>query len=85
MILFGSYSAQNNGPEEGTYQLIISNTSKKEMVFTSEFISNLKIDEIRKEDEDITIVVNGNVSVYIPSKNKISSQGFKKLEFARYE
>lgn len=76
---------QSSQPEEGTYQLIIHNAGKKELVFTTDFIESLEIENNRLDHSDNTIIVNPTISVFIPSRDKIESENFEKLAFKRYE
>lgn len=80
-----SFYGQQSIPTEGTYQLLIHNTGKKEIVFTSDFIQNLNIETLRKNDSDTTVIINSTVSVFIPSRQKIESAEFVKLEQKKYE
>lgn len=87
-IVIGSITSsygQNSEPVDGTYQLIIHDTGKKELVFTTDFIKDLNIESLRKYDSDTTIVVNSVISVYIPSRQKIEADDFIKLELKKYE
>lgn len=81
LIFYG----QDSEPQEGTYQLLIHNTGKKEIVFTTDFIESLDIEALRKDDSDTTVVINSAVSVFIPSRQKINSADFQKLELKKYE
>ena len=82
---FGQVAENQDVPVDGTYQMIVKNNGKKEMVFTTNFIQGLSIESYRQEKSDTTIVVNKWVSVFIPSKEKIKSEEFKALELTRYE
>jgi hypothetical protein len=70
--------------EEGTYQIITSG-SKHERVFTTEMISSFKIEENRKENEDVFIEINPSTKIFIPSLNSINALGFQKLTTVIHE
>lgn len=88
-IFIGSLTSvmgQNSEPEEGTYQFLIhSNDAKKEFVFTNEYIISLGIEGLRPQDHDTTVVIDHQISLYLPSKKFVESKYFTKLELIRYE
>jgi hypothetical protein len=69
---------------EGTYQIMVSG-SKHERVFTTDMIESLKIEESRKENEDVYIVIDPFTKIFIPSLKSINTIGFQKLTTIVYE
>jgi hypothetical protein len=65
----------------GTFQIVLNNS---EMQFAVSEETLVWIEESRLLEEDQTVTIDENVSVFIPSKRSISSQEFKPLTNVRY-
>lgn len=79
VLLIRNYKFQyiQNKAVIGTFQIIVE-YSKTKFVYTDDFLINVEAN--RKLDEDVTLVLSEKVKVFIPSKNKIASKNFVKLE-----
>jgi hypothetical protein len=66
---------------KGTYQLMVSENSYKPLFSKSLYDV---IVSSRKEEEDITIIVDEYTTLYLPSKTKISNSGFQALDPIQY-
>jgi hypothetical protein len=90
LISFFSFNVQVNAQtentptiaKEGTYQFIIFST-KMQYAFTQETL--FMIESKRKEKDDVTLDLNPEVQVFIPSKEKISRPDFKALTTHLYK
>jgi hypothetical protein len=60
----------------GTYQFVIKDT-KKEFVYTDELL--VMIEEKRQDHDQITLYLNRQVEVIIPSRDAIKAPGFKPM------
>lgn len=68
-----------DGPKKaapGTYQFVIRDT-KKEFVYTDELL--IIIEEKRKDHEEISVPLNKQVDVIIPSREQIKAPDFKPM------
>jgi hypothetical protein len=68
--------------QPGTYQVRLS-PSKFEYVYTEETLVYFEAN--RKEDEDVVLHINQFVTVFIPSRIKISSPSYKPLAEIIYQ
>lgn len=66
---------------QGTFQYQISKADHMVMLFDD--LANL-IESSRLENEDVYLKQDEYVTLFIPSKSKISSDGFKKLDLYLY-
>ena len=61
---------------EGTYQIQILKPEYK-VLFSESLLEKIKT--LRKEDEDVIVVLDDYSKLYLPSLNKIKSSNFVKL------
>lgn len=84
MITANSAFSQQDLPpksKEGTFQFIVHN-SKISPAFTTDVL--VLIEEKRKTSEDVYYKLNEDVTIFIPSIQKIESEDFKSLELYSY-
>lgn len=65
----------------GTFQILLNNS---DMQFAISDETLIWIEEIRLMEADQTLKIDENVSIFIPSKNSISSIDFKPFTNVRY-
>lgn len=66
---------------EGTFQFIVHN-SKQTPAFTTDILYFIEIQ--RKENQDVSLSISEDITLYIPSRNTISSSSFEPLEQLAY-
>lgn len=67
--------------KEGTYQFLLSKQDYKPL-FTKELID--RIQQSRRENEDVELILDEYITLFLPSKNRIHSPGFVPLEPYKY-
>lgn len=67
--------------EDGTYQFLITKANYRPLITQDLFD---RIQQGRKEYEDVQLVIDEHITLFLPSKNKINSSGFVPLEKYKY-
>lgn len=67
--------------EEGTFQFIL-NSAKQTPAFTTDIL--YFIESQRKDDQDVSLPISENITLFIPSRNSINAVTFESLELLAY-
>jgi hypothetical protein len=90
-ILFAQNDAASTVPDEkihfekkaspGTYQFLVS-VPDSQFVFTNDIL--IQIENLRKEKDEVIVIINSFVKVRILSRSEITSGNFKPVEEIMY-